>query len=515
MALPYRVFCLCLIALSSVLTGDVFAQPQSITGQVYRDENGNAVRDKGEPGIAGVAVSNGVDIVETDSRGRFLLPFDWNRPGHVFVIKPSGMVPVADKHRRLKPYFLYRPDLGDASEQQPSFALRPSDEEQPFKVIVFGDPQPRDMQEFDYMVRDVIDNIVVEKAAFGLVLGDITYDNLSLLKPFAEATAATGHHWFDVVGNHDLDHANPDSPHETATYESVYGPTNYSFDWGSVHFLVLQNVVTERDPATSRNYRGVFTEEALAFAKNDLARVGKDKLVVVAMHCPVVFTENGKKLLQLLDDRPHTFSIAGHGHVQRHYFVGAKHGWRGEKPHHHLMHATISGGIYNGQHDEFGLPHAIMGCGAPNGYSIMTFSGSDYKIEFVPSRMPRDRQMHIVLPTEVQLGETQDTNVLANIYAGSERSRVSMRINDSDKWIEMNRVEQVDPLVAGIAAIESETGTEHTYLKTPTRKPGTSGHLWSAILPDELGVGTHRMEVRTTDMFDQTYRDHVIFRVTE
>lgn len=38
-------------------------------GAVFLDRNGNGVRDWGERGIARVNVSNGIDVVQTDSRG--------------------------------------------------------------------------------------------------------------------------------------------------------------------------------------------------------------------------------------------------------------------------------------------------------------------------------------------------------------------------------------------------------------------------------------------------------------
>src|SRR5512134_1328375 len=60
-----------------------------LAGTVFLDQNGNGVRDPGEPGIAGVVVSNQVYAVRSDSDGRFLLE-DARGFELVFVSIPDG-----------------------------------------------------------------------------------------------------------------------------------------------------------------------------------------------------------------------------------------------------------------------------------------------------------------------------------------------------------------------------------------------------------------------------------------
>jgi hypothetical protein len=43
--------------------------------------------------------------------------------------------------------------------------------------------------------------------------------------------------------------------------------------------------------------------------------------------------------------------------------------------------------------------------------------------------------------------------------------------------------------------------------------PSKSDHFWKGNLPEGLGIGTHRITIRTTDMFGNTYQSHRIFRV--
>src|SRR6185295_12718816 len=61
---------------------------QDVSGTVFLDRNGNGRRDPGEPGIAGVAVSDQDTVVVTAADGSFRLRAAGN--GLVFVSVPSG-----------------------------------------------------------------------------------------------------------------------------------------------------------------------------------------------------------------------------------------------------------------------------------------------------------------------------------------------------------------------------------------------------------------------------------------
>src|SRR3546814_10517830 len=64
------------------------AVAQAPGGTVFEDGNGNGVRDAGEAGIAGVAVSDGRQVVRTDAQGRYALPMLAGQT--IFVIQPVG-----------------------------------------------------------------------------------------------------------------------------------------------------------------------------------------------------------------------------------------------------------------------------------------------------------------------------------------------------------------------------------------------------------------------------------------
>jgi hypothetical protein len=46
----------------------------NLKGLVFSDTNHNGILDSGEPGIAGVCVSNGKEVVQTDANGKWELP---------------------------------------------------------------------------------------------------------------------------------------------------------------------------------------------------------------------------------------------------------------------------------------------------------------------------------------------------------------------------------------------------------------------------------------------------------
>ena len=57
---------------------------------------------------------------------------------------------------------------------------------------MFGDPQPRNQKEVDYMSHDVIEELVGTDASFGVTLGDITFDNLDLFEVAGAVDRAVG-----------------------------------------------------------------------------------------------------------------------------------------------------------------------------------------------------------------------------------------------------------------------------------------------------------------------------------
>ncbi|RYG35610.1 metallophosphoesterase [bacterium] len=493
--------------------GNPFAE-----GYVFHDRNGSGRREEGDAGVAGICVSNGREVVKTDRNGKWRLPVD--EDSIFFVIKPSGWSVPMDAQSLPRYYYIHKPNGSPKYKYEGvaptgtlplsiDFPLQPQKESDRFRMVLFGDPQPRNQTEIDYIAHDVVEQVARDAKAmdakFGLSLGDEMFDNLSLYDSLNGAIGTVGLPWYNTVGNHDMNYDAPDDSTSTETFQRTFGPTYYAFNYGRVHFIVLDDVIWHG--AAVKGYHGEITREQLDFVKNDLAHVPKDRLVVIAMHIPLPDVKNREELYRLIEDRPHTFSLSAHTHVQAHYFLGERDGWRGTTPHHHLNHATVCGSWWEGAPDERGIPHATMSDGVPNGYSILEFDGAKYKVTFRAASRPEEEQMNLWLPESMAVGETPE--LIANVFAGSERSTVEMRVGNGT-WTKLQNFEGQDPFFLKLK--EAETGPKPPAgLKLPN--PSTTRHLWKGNLPKGIAKGVHAVEVRTKDMFGQTYTDRRIVRV--
>ena len=167
---------------------------------------------------------------------------------------------------------------------------------------MFADPQPRNQQEVDYLIQDVLEELVGTDATFGVTLGDIMFDDLSLFESQNQGIALVGIPWYNVIGNHDVNREAKRDEHSDETFERVFGPAYYSFEYGKAHFVVMDNVDWYYNEGTKKHgYRGGISKAQMAFLENDLKLVPKDKLVVLMMHIPITswnsedlsFSKNG------------------------------------------------------------------------------------------------------------------------------------------------------------------------------------------------------------------------------
>lgn len=486
--------------------------PRFATGVVYHDRDHDRQRDPGEEGIPGVRVSNGREVVKTDRNGRWRLPAEDDMP--FFVVKPRGWRTPVNEHQLPQFYYLHKPKgspplkFGGVPPTGPlpqsiDFALYPQKEPEKFRAIFWGDPQPRNQQEIDYIAHDVIEELIGTDAAFGVTLGDIMFDDLSLFGSLNARVALIGIPWYNVIGNHDINYDAPNDRLSDETFERVYGPSYYSFDHGPVHFIVLDDILwSGSTPQQRGKYSAGLDDRQVEWVENDLKHVPKDKLVVLMMHIPLNEVGNRGKLFRLIEQRPYTMSISGHTHYQEHRFITKENGWQGPEPHHHVVNVTVCGSWWSGAPDERGIPHTLMRDGAPNGYSIATFDGHRYSFEFKAASRSRDYQMNIYAPESVTSAEAGNTEILANIFAGSSRSTVEMRLGPDGKWIQMEKVRVEDPAYLALKELE-KSATPPPGRKLPDARK--SDHIWRARLPRYPRPGVYRLEVRTTDMYGQQY----------
>lgn len=520
---------------SFAMTG--LAGAENISGIVYDDANGNNIYDAGEAGVASVAVSNGADVALTGADGRYTLPVEGD--ANLFVVKPRDWaVPARPGDNIPQYYYLHRPQGSPKTRYEGiaptgplpaalDFPLRKQAEGDAFKILCFGDPQPRNVEEVDFLTHDILEPLIGSDAAFGITLGDCVFNNLDVFDPMAQAFGLVGIPWRMVIGNHDHNHDAPSFLQSSETFQRHFGPAYYAFNYGPVHFIALDDVWTEPG---KEDYHAELGEKQLTFVANDLRCVGKDQLVVLMMHIPINENKDRAQLFALLQDFPHTFSLSAHTHDQENRFLDAAQEWHGAQPHHHLVHATSCGVWWGGPFGENGIPLTPCGDGTPNGYSVISFNGADYAVEYHAAGFPAEFQMSLSLPDTVKPGE--DAALVANVFAGSAKSTVEMQV-DGGAWIAMDvftgkapnyvqLYERQAKFVAKYAEAKQEEITDKFVDKVRREfrdvlrglgDPGDTPHLWKGAVPKDLSPGMHLIVVRTRDMFGHEYSARRAFRV--
>jgi hypothetical protein len=248
----------------------------------------------------------------------------------------------------------------------------------------------------------------------------------------------------------------------------------------------------------------------MEFIRNDLAMIPEQQMVVLLMHIPLVDVRDRQELYRLIEQRPFCISVSGHTHHHEHRFITRKDGWQGPEPHHHIINVTVSGSWWSGAPDERGIPHTMMADGAPNGYSIISFDGNKYSLDFKAAGRSKKYQMSIHAPEQVSTAKAAETDVFVNVFNGSERSKVEMRLGRDGEWQTMERQVKEDPTLVDLYRAENEIE------KKPWRtmsKPKPSTHLWQARLPADPPAGTHLISIRETDMFGRTHEGRRVIRI--
>jgi hypothetical protein len=319
------------------------AQDPEIAGTVFIDANGNGVRDRGERGLAGVAVSNQDAVVATDAFGAYQLLRTAN--SIVFVSVPDGYRAAGSFWRRVS---------GAASSAD--FALAPVARVGDFTFIHASDTHiaPAVLartQRFRAMTDEL-------NPAFVLITGDLVRDALRV----GETEASGYYDLFDreaalfknpvwtVPGNHEnfgieRDKSKVEKTHPLygrEMYHQHRGPDYYSFNYGGVHFVGLNTVDID-----DQWYYGHVDSRQLAWLERDLALVPAATPVVTFNHipffssvdqmggyvdgppAPTLITVDGKTMfrhtvsnaaavLAVLRTHQHVLALGGHIHAGEH-----------------------------------------------------------------------------------------------------------------------------------------------------------------------------------------------------
>jgi len=194
-----------------------------------------------QPGVEGVLVSNGREVVRTDAQGRYTLPLD--NESVIFVIKPRGYgVPIDPATKLPRFSFIHQPkgspadlrlrfrgvDPTGSLPESVDFPLIRQPEQSKFDVLLFTDPQPESHVELDFVRDDVVNALVGSKAAFGIL-----FDDLSMYGRYNHIIGQIGLPWWNIGGNHDLNFEAKDRTYSRETFKRVFGAPYYAFHYGN------------------------------------------------------------------------------------------------------------------------------------------------------------------------------------------------------------------------------------------------------------------------------------------
>lgn len=289
-----------LISIFALVGCVAFAQPYS--GRVYRDADGDGTFSRGDRPIAGVKVSDGINVTRTDKDGAFTLPgYDDTR--FIFVTVPSG-------------YFALHPWIPAGSAQSYDFALQPRKEGEVIRFAQIADNETPESWRWVQALKDYARN---EHLDFILHSGDICYEPGIRFHGDSVTTATMGVPVYYTMGNHDLMKKVPVPEY---LYQEHFGPVWYSFEAGNTHFIVLPMYIGDGKPTytAEQNYR---------WLKNDLAHVDPDQNIVVVTHYNNTLGEqlvfkSKEGSIRFKDDDRFIAHILGHWHINHQRLIDGR-----------------------------------------------------------------------------------------------------------------------------------------------------------------------------------------------
>ncbi|MCZ6675238.1 MAG: calcineurin-like phosphoesterase C-terminal domain-containing protein, partial [Verrucomicrobia bacterium] len=281
----------------------------------------------------------------------------------------------------------------------------------------------------------------------------------------------------------------------------------------------------------NRTYRGFISDNQMHWLEGDLAKVPRDKLLVIATHIPLIAeasdgssvitgpdTENFDKLLEILKPFKNIYGLAGHDTSNSWKVeVNHKHGWSGRPWVAHTLAEVRGSGWTRGPRDSRGVADATMADGNPNGFYLLKFDDVTLVPEFIPFPFGRDAGQRLRIVLEPELSTAADnrinrgmihpnTKVVVNLFDGGERDEIKLSLDDGPLK-SMSYTVRTDPFFEKIYA--QYVDTDNAY-----PSPEASAHIWEYELPTNLDVGVHTIVVQTMDEFGQQQRGVLTFEIT-
>ena len=420
-------------------------------------------------GRAGVAISDGLSVVRTGKDGAYELIADPRQP-FVFATVPAGTrIPVSE-HGTAR---FHRPLSASSAELQASFAfesLPGGDREH--VLFLLADPQTQDARDVGLLHKESVPDLMAEvrrmgPTCFGVACGDIMFDRLELFPDYERAVRAIGMPCFQVVGNHDVESASRSDEASVRTFERHFGPTNYSFDRGEIHYVVLDDVLWY-----GRGYLGYLDQRQLDWLGADLAGLERGARVVVSLHIPplsTLYARQGEESpgpgisivnRELLYERLAPFRttiLCGHMHETEFVSDG------GCDIH---VCGAVCGAWWTGP---------ICHDGTPSGYMVYEARGTELRPRYKSIGQRSEHQMRLYGPRETG---SSGGEIIANVWAARDDWRIEWH-EDGERRGAMTRRRGRDPMSVRLHEGQDKpsprpwvepVGVDHLFVATPSPK---------------------------------------------
>lgn len=420
-------------------------------------------------GIKGVVVSDGFSVVQTNSKGRYELPYN-GAARFVFLSVSAG--------------YAFPEQSGIAKHYQPlgkpgslDFELvKLSRDDSKHSFIIWADPQVRDQADVELMlsqsvpdVQQLVKSMGAGALVHGIGVGDLVWDNHALFKSYNKAVAEMGIPFFQALGNHDMDYNKGGDEVSDNTFESIYGPTYYSFNRGKAHYVVLDDV---RYLGKDRTYDGYISQQQLDWLKKDLDFVPENNLIVVSLHIPVHnHVKNNDALYSILKPFKNVHIMSGHTHYNTNEIK------EGIYEHNH---GTVCGAWWTGP---------ICSDGAPNGYGVYEVDGTELKWYYKSTGLEKDHQLSIDIQEL-----TNQKRMIVNVWNWDPEWKVEWWADEKF----MGELEQqmgYDPLA--VKLYKGENMPKRRSFAEPTR----TDHLFVS----HFGVAVRSVKIKVTDRFGNKF----------
>jgi hypothetical protein len=429
------------------------------------------VTAKGKP-LANVIVSDCYDAVLTDKNGFYTIAPNENA-SFIFVSTPSGYAFPQEESlaRQYKPIS----SLTDSKADFEFKALGKDDTKHQF--IIWADPQVKTKNDVQLMmdesvpdVQKLVKDMPSDTLLHGICVGDLVWDNHALFPEYCSAVKKMGIPFFQAIGNHDMDYRLGGDETSDATFKKYFGPTNYSFNRGKVHYIVLDDVFYL---GKEREYKGYITPAQLEWMKKDLSFVPKDHLIIVSLHIPVhTGVENNKDLYEVLKPFPNAHIMSGHTHYNRNVIK--------EGIYEHV-HGTVCGAWWTGP---------ICEDGTPDGYGVYEVNGTELSWYYKSTGHDANHQMSL----NVQKNDTGTEELFINVFNWDKAWKVEWWLDEQPQGRLENKP-GLDPL-----AVKLMLGPQLPATRS-FAEPKKTDHLFSVALPQ----GYKKIKVIATDRFGKQY----------